>query len=205
MGGLNYVYAVLRPSGEPCYIGKGSGPRWKRHRARARVNAHYAAILAQAGGVLPVVMIATGLTEHEAFALERDLTLLVRIESAGGPLVNCGHGGRGGPRGIVRSPEFRAIRSKRAAEAWLDEGFRTRQLSAERHRAGNRQPRTAAFKGAVSEKLKGNVHTLGYRHSDEARAKMSADRKGKPKSPDHRAKLQAHLARMAADRREARA
>ena len=42
-------------------------------------------------------------------------------------------------------------------------------------------------KNSVS--LLGNKNTLGYRHTPKSRAKMSENRKGKPKSPEWRAKI----------------
>lgn len=126
MDRLNYVYMVFRPDGRPCYVGKGTGDRWKRHRARAASNHHYANILDQAGGILPVSVMANGLSEAEAFALERLLTESIGIESEGGPLVNCGHGGRGGPVGVQHSEEFRQQRRLKAIEAWQDETYRAK-------------------------------------------------------------------------------
>ena len=192
MGGSlknHYIYIVFRPNGEPLYVGKGTGARWKRHAARARSNPHYAAILNQAGGELSVACFAHGLGEAEAFALERLLTEMIGIEADGGPLVNCGHGGRGGPAGVKRSDEWRATRRLRAIEAWRDETYRAKVLRADRERSGNKQPRTTEFKTAMSERLRGNTHTLGLRHTSEARAKMSLAGKGRPKSDEHRAKI----------------
>lgn len=171
---INYVYLVFRPNGVPLYVGKGSGDRWKRHAARAKSNSHYANVLKQAGSKLPIAIIAYGLTESEAFSLEKLFTSIIGIEANGGPLVNCGHGGRGGPTGIKRSKEWRAVRRLRAIELWRDETYRARMLRADRKRSGNWHPRTEAFKAVVSEKLKGNTHSLGRHQSVETRAKMKA-------------------------------
>jgi hypothetical protein len=122
--------------------------------------------------MLPVAIIASGLTEAEAFALEGLLTEAIGIESEGGPLVNCGHGGRGGPLGVRHSEAWREVRRLRAIEAWRDESYRAKILRADRGRSGNKQSRSIEFKAAVSTKLKGNQHTLGFRHSDESREKM---------------------------------
>lgn len=202
MAGLNYVYVVTRPDGRLLYIGKGSGNRWKRHDARAKANPHYRAVLDLAGGNLPVAIIAHGLSEAEAFALEEMLTRLIGVESDGGPLVNCGHGGRGGPSGVKRSDAWRAHRRLKAIEVWRDETYRAKVLRADRGRSGNKGPRSDQFKSDMSERLKGNTHTLGYRHTDEARKKMSDARKGRPKSPEHRAKI-GEAGRLAWARRKA--
>jgi len=185
MDRLNYVYIVFRPDGSLLYVGKGTGERWKRHKSRASSNAHYANVLKQAGGTLPVSIIASGLSEPESFALEGILTESIGIESEGGPLVNCGHGGRGGPVGVKRSSEWRAHRRLKAIELWCDESYRAKMLRADRGRSGGRAPRNPAFKAAMSARLQGNTHTLGYKHTDETRAKMSRARKGVPKKPEH--------------------
>ena len=169
-----YIYMVERPNGRPLYIGKGSSNRWKLHRARARTNAHYAAILKEAGGVLSVQIIAKDLTEAVAYELEGQLTRFIGLEAEGGPLVNCGHGGEGGPSGVVRSAAFRKRRSQRAKEAWRDPQYRTLQLSPNRNRKGNNHPRTEAFKQAVAAKMRGKTHSKGHRHGKQAKAKLGA-------------------------------
>lgn len=185
----NYIYMVHRHDGTPLYIGKGTGERYKRHDSRAKANPHYAAVLAQAGGSLPVTIVADDLSEKEAYNLERLFTKEIGIESEGGPLINCGHGGRGGPVGVKHSEKWKAARSRIAAELWQDEQYRAKMLRPDRPRGGNASARSAEFKAAVSAKLKGNSHTLGFHHSDEAKAKMSAKRKGVPKSAETRTKM----------------
>lgn len=191
MGDLNYIYMVHRPDGTPLYVGKGSGGRTGRHAARAASNPHYAAVLKQAGGKLPVSVIAKNLTEAEAFALEELLTRTIGIESEGGPLVNCGHGGRGGPVGVKRSEKWKANRRLKAIEAWRDETYRAKMLRADRGRSGNTQRRSESFKSKMTQRLQGNTHTLGFRHTEASKAEMSARRKGVPKSPEHRANMSA--------------
>src|ERR1700685_1126384 len=172
MGRLAYVYIVFRPNGVPLYVGKGSGERLGRHAARAQSNPHYGAVLKQAGGKLPVAVVARGLTDREAYALEKLLTWAIGIESEGGPLVNGGHGGQGGPSGVKRSKEFRANRRVKAIEAWQDETFRAKMLRPDRLRYRNTSPRSEAFKAAVSKTMMGNTHTLGFNHSEESKALM---------------------------------
>ena len=190
MGRLaNYVYMVFRPDGRPLYVGKGSGARWRRHDSRCRANPHYRAVFDQSGGNLPVIIIASGLSEAKAFALETVLTESIGLESEGGPLVNCGHGGRGGPVGIKHSEEWCAVRRLRAIELWKDADYRAVMLRPDRARGGNGEPRTEEFKAAVSKKLRGNKHTLGFRHSAESRELMSRQRRGLSKSPETKAKM----------------
>lgn len=184
-----YVYAVFRPDGRICYIGKGTGQRWKRHDARAKRNPHYAAILENAGGNLPVVIISSGLSDKKAYEIEALLTRIIGLEKDGGPLVNCGHGGVGGPSGVVHSAEWRRIRSLRAAEAWQKPEVRSKLLRAGRKRSGNPNPKTQEFKTAMSIRLKGNTHTLGHKASEETRAKMSAALTGKKRSTEQRSRM----------------
>lgn len=173
----------------PLYVGKGSGERWKRHKARAASNAHYKAVIDQNDGRLPVVIVAGGLSEQKAFALEAVLTESIGIESEGGPLVNCGHGGRGGPAGVKRSPEWCAHRRLKALELWQNADYRAVMLRTDRGRGGNKKPRSPKFRADMSERLIGNTYTLGYVHTTEAREKISAVHKGKPKSQEHRNKI----------------
>lgn len=199
-----YIYIVFRPDGRPCYVGKGTGQRWKRHDCRAKSNPHYKAILDLAGESLPVVIISSGLTDKRAYELEGLLTQAIGLEKDGGPLVNCGHGGQGGPSGVVRSDEWKKTRSLRAKEVWERKEYREKTLRSDRNRSGNKQTRSDEFKKAMSARLIGNTHTLGFKHSDEARAKISASRKGVPKSPEHRAAM-AEAAKRGWIKRKARA
>ncbi len=101
-----YVYAIFRPNGVPCYIGKGHGDR-AAHHEKTTHNRRLARIFARAGGSLPVVVIRDGLTECEAFAAEIALiTALGRANLKTGPLVNLTDGGDG-QTGWVPSAETR--------------------------------------------------------------------------------------------------
>ena len=191
-----YVYVVFRPDGRPLYVGKGTGSRWKRHDRKVKHNPHYGNVLALAGGDLPVVVVRENLTNDDAYQLEEALTRAIGIESDGGPLINIGYGGRGGPTGIKRSNEFKRTRSRRAIEAWQDPEVREKMLRPDRARSGNTQPRSPEFKSAMSERLRGNQHTLGLRHTDEAREKMSKAQAGRPKSPEHRQNIARALTGM---------
>lgn len=92
-----YVYALFRPEGSVCYIGKGKGSRWRDSGKYVRNNnPHLAGIIKEAGGALPSAIIYRDLTEDQAFKKEIEL-----ISSIGrgeyGPLVNLTDGGDGGP------------------------------------------------------------------------------------------------------------
>ena len=104
-----YVYIMLRPSGRPCYVGKGKG---KRYREMYRYhNPHLRRIIKDAGGSIRSVKIRENLTESEALAFERLTIALLGRERYGGVLVNDTDGGDG-MTGWVPSPETRANISK---------------------------------------------------------------------------------------------
>lgn len=93
-----YVYALAFPDGQIFYVGKGTGRRISDHgttRGRlAKVNAIIAQI-ADAGGVVIRTITHAGLSEAEAFDIERQE--IARIGRAPlGPLVNQNDGGWGG-------------------------------------------------------------------------------------------------------------
>ena len=189
MGHVNYIYIVFKPDGIPAYVGKGSGARYKRHDSRAKNNRHYENIYKKYGQRLQVLVVARRLSESAAYAIERFLTNRIGIECEGGPLVNCGHGGYGGPSGIRRGDDWCKVRSQRAQQLWQNPEYRRKMLCPDRARSGNKTERTQTFKDQMSQRLMGNTHTLGMRHTDDAKAKMSAAQKGKKKSASHRAKI----------------
>jgi hypothetical protein len=130
---LFYVYEHWRPDRDLCfYVGKGKGPRSRNFRDR---NSRYKQVLDELsaqGMCVEVRMVASGLTESQAFRLERDRIKFWR--GRGIDLANRTDGG---------------------------EGF------------------------------SGFVRPLGIKLSEEARAKLSAARKGMVFTPEHRAKLSA--------------
>ena len=72
-----YVYIYFHPkSGEPIYVGKGTGNRWLFHRYRSN-NVRLSRSMAKYGpNNHPVVKIREGLTELQAFNLE---ILLIKV------------------------------------------------------------------------------------------------------------------------------
>lgn len=105
-----YVYKLLRPwNSIPCYIGKGRGPRSTYHNTvrSGHRNKHLASIYRKAGDVdLPVEIVASGLSENEAFALEIKLIAEIgRADQGKGPLANWTDGGEG-TSGSKRSAAF---------------------------------------------------------------------------------------------------
>lgn len=180
-----YVYLIFRPNGIPCYVGKGHGGRWKCHNRR-RGNLHLFNIYKAAGGNLPVVILHSGLSNSTALEYEIALIKAIGREENGGPLVNMTDGGEG-TKGAKMTPEWRANRRQRAIEVWRRPEYLVTQS---RKKIGNSnskgQVHSSSWKLANAERMKGNTNTLGFCHSEESRAKMSAKRKGVPKSAAHR-------------------
>jgi len=167
----SYVYIIFRSDGRPCYVGKGRGERWRRHD-RHKQNPHLGAIFAKADGKLPVVKIKECLTNEEAVALEILLIDTIGREHNGGPLVNLTDGGEG-TVGAVMSGEWRANRSKKAKELWQDPAHRQAMSELRRgnqHKKG--KPNSKLWHKLTSERMRGNTHTLGMRHSEESKNKL---------------------------------
>ena len=89
------AYIVFRPTGVPCYVGKGKGKRWLHSVIRSN-NSHLYRISKKYNFNLPVVVIRDGLTEAQAFDLEVKLIAAIgRMDNGEGPLVNRTDGGEG--------------------------------------------------------------------------------------------------------------
>ncbi|RWX22164.1 hypothetical protein EHH54_39415, partial [Rhizobium leguminosarum] len=89
-----YVYAWLRPSGEPFYIGKGRGKRAERMK-RGVVFKNIVAKLRREGHEPIVVRMHEGLSESESLQLEREEIAKYGRREFGGLLVNLTTGGEG--------------------------------------------------------------------------------------------------------------
>jgi hypothetical protein len=188
-----YVYIVFRPDGSSLYVGKGSGDRWRRHDRKNRQNPHYAAVLKQAGGDLPVVIIRSGLTDDEALEIEAAFIAAIGREPHG-PLVNLVDGG-GGTTGWKAPPEWRA---RRAAASRLlhtnpehKERLRQRMLG-NTYLRGKKRPQSA-IEAARLKAIGRPAPNKGKKHTPESLAKMSAASKGIKKSPQHCAAISAGL------------
>lgn len=157
-----YVYVLFRPwNGHPFYIGKGKGRRWLDHeRDTRRPNKHVAAIIAKArarGSDIPKVKIREGLTEAEAFAIERAFISAIG-RAPNGPLANATDGGDGSAGHRVRAG-IAARSGERMKAQWRDPVWRAKTIA---HAQSRRYP--------------------GRKLSDEHRKKISRGNKGKPGS-----------------------
>ncbi len=163
--GKFYVYLIFRPNWIPCYIGKGHGRRWLMH-FRKCYNPHLAAIIAKAGGWLPIIKLDENLTGRKAEKLEKRYIKIIGREMRGGPLVNQTDGGDGV---VGRSPE---------SCAKISVANKGRKIS-EAHRAALVAYSTGRIYSAETREKLAAIQR-GRRHSPEAKAKMSAAKKGRP-------------------------
>lgn len=176
-----YVYEHWRPDKDVCfYVGKGKGRR--AYEFRRSYNKYYEGIankINRLGLIIDVRIIASSLTEEEAFKLEVERIAFWR--ASGIKLTNGTNGGEG-TSGHYRSPEAveRSVASRRGI------------------------PRSDDVKKKISAKNKGRVFgppseetkekkrqkMIGYKFgppSDETRRKMSnarKDRKTGPRLPE---------------------
>lgn len=174
-----YVYAHYRLDNfTPFYIGKGKGDR----AYELKRNKHHDSITEKYGSI--VAIIKDGLTEEEAFELERDMIEdLVFNEGYGidiqgynkynhkkdNYLTNQSWGGEGSS-GYKFSKESKQKMSKRLKKVWENKEYR--QKMSEKRRGRNN--------GMYGKIRRGeNSPFYGKHHSEEAKQKMREKKKGR--------------------------
>lgn len=174
-----YVYEHWRPDrDEPFYVGKGKGGR---ANMMARRNLHHKAIqkkLHFLGMAVEVKIVASGLTESEAFLLEVERIRMWR--NAGIDLANKSDGGEGSAGHIgLRGP------------AHPNYG-KPSPMRGKRMKNEHREKLSAA--------MKGKKNRLGAKLSNETKGKIAASRigrsswaKGRAKSAEVRQKISQSL------------
>jgi hypothetical protein len=161
-----YVYAYLRSEdsehgkkGSPYYIGKGSGNRIKRNQGRA---------VSPPKDKSMVVYVQEGLTEQQAFNLERYcIALYGRIDSGTGCLRNRTDGGEGTSGTVVSIDTRRKLSKKRQKDKNPNFGKATpedvRKKMSEAKRGENHpnwgKVRPAETCRKISKALTGRVHS----------------------------------------------
>jgi hypothetical protein len=186
-----YVYEHWRLDRDECfYVGKGMKNRAYKMRDR---NAHHQAIMAKLsreGSGMEVRMVATGLTEDEAFSFEIERIAFWR--GLGFDLANQTHGGDG-VSGLKMSNKAKAKMSAAKIGKKQDPDAVARRIAP---LFGRKQPRHAVEicaekrRGkALSEEHKAKLSAahMGKTVSDAARASLSAANKGKPWGEKRRA------------------
>lgn len=142
---IYYVYSYLRDDGTPYYIGKGSGNR-AYTKGKGEVG--------KPTDTSRIVLLAEGLTEEEAFNVEKRLIKLYgRIDNNTGILRNKTDGGDNPPKFISHSEQGKQNIS-----------------------AGRRGMK-------FTEEHRKNLSAARRNISDETRAKMKAAKLGKSRTP----------------------
>lgn len=189
-----YVYLLYRDAlrTHPFYVGKGHGDRINYHarllEKGKRVNHHKNNTIRQClreHGFVPKDIFASGLTESDAFRLERDLISWWGRRDVGyGCLTNMTDGGEG-TSGCVYTAEQRARNgTARRGKPGVPRSTETRE-----------KIRTSLLGKPKSESHRENLRlaNLGKAQSLEARAKNSASNKGRVPSAETRRKLSVAL------------
>lgn len=213
-----YVYEHWRLDRDECfYVGKGKG---RRAYSMGWRNPHHKAIQAKVvreGFAIEVRMVATGMAEDDAFALERERILFWR--EAGVDLSNITDGGGGifNPSDIAR----KSISDANKNRVW---SLLSRQKISIASRGKKRSPETiekvaASLRGkkhSIERREKNSISQRGYKQSPEHIQKATASRiglersaetqkkisvaaKGRPMSEEHRANLAAALLKINQD------
>jgi len=192
----SYVYMLVDPrNNQPFYVGKGKGSRCRFHldeakyytnRKSKKLNKIRKLFLL---GLEPtIIKVDENVTDAEAIDLE--VLLIAEMRDIGIPLTNMTDGGDGA-QGYRHTEEHKRFASERQKNRAFTEEHkqRMRKPKSEEGRAAIAAARlTTTYrpseetKRKTSEALIGRPSPMkGQTHSDEARAKMSAAGKNKPK------------------------
>lgn len=150
-----YVYEHWRLDRDECfYVGKGKD---KRAFNMSNRNTHHRAImgkLSREGSGMEVRMVATGLTEDEAFALEVERIAFWR--KAGADLANHSNGGEGktGPHSEDHKLKIRISNTGKKITQHQKDAI---SASNRRRKGSKMPPRSASHLNALSKSLKGRL------------------------------------------------
>lgn len=173
MGDDFYIYCYFRPTGEPCYIGKGRGRRWKHHLKQS-TNPRLRNIIAKAGGDVPHVKLHVGLLNDQAN--EYEIALIKAIgRGKNGPLVNMTDGGEGvlGPRGPMSQEHKLKIGAAQRGKTRPPISDETRAKLRASRLGKKRGPMSTEQKHKLSLSHMGMTNHKGFKVSAQSRAKMS--------------------------------
>lgn len=165
-----YVYALFKLDGEPCYIGKGCGGRVFQHTKLAakgrHANPYLSRLIKKSGRELPAAIIRDGLSEDEAFIIERALILAIGRINNGGPLTNLTDGGEG-VSGFRHTVETKIIVGEKSRQVWSDPNMKDRIIDAQN--AGRSTPEYRAKRSEISR-------SIAARSSPEERSAAAKER-----------------------------
>ena len=203
-----YVYEHWRTDKGQCfYVGKGFGKRANDMRNRNRWHKFVQTYLSGNGFGLEVKIIATGLTERQAFDMETQRIAFWKND--GCDLVNLTVGGDGPSgrkhtddwkkamsarmTGRVMSPESRAKISAAAMGNQKGKGKKKPPEVIAKVAAANRgKKRSPETKALLSEIRKANPTFRGKHHTAEAIEKIRVGNVGHVRSDETRARMSAH-------------
>lgn len=169
-----YVYAWLRPCGEPFYIGKGRGRRDVVHKYNNPLFVRILDKIRKSGKEPSVVRLRENLTEAEAHEMERaEIAKYGRRNNGTGVLANLTNGGEG-TSGRILSDETKAKIGAIHAGKTLGHEHRAILLS-------------VAKNPSAETRAKMSASQVGRRHSAETKSKMSAS--NAMRRPEERAKV----------------
>lgn len=174
--GLYYVYEHWRLDKDECfYVGKGRGNRAYKMRDRNRFHTAIVKKLHREGFAVEVKIVAFGISEQNAFNLEKERIAFWR--SNGVDLANATNGGDG-VSGLKMSLEAREkMRLAKLGKKQSPEVIAKRIAPL----IGRKQPRYAVEMAAAKRR--------GKKLSEEHKAKLSKAHTGKSNSEDVRMKL----------------
>jgi len=192
-----YVYILLRPwNGVPCYIGKGTRGRCFVHQkmGEKHPNLRLRRIIAKASEPLPVVKVAEGLTEDQAFILEKALIKQYGRKT----LANSTDGGEGftGGRHTAES-KARIGKAHSILKLGHEVSEETRKKIGDANRGrvrSDEQKEKISQSIKESEKAKAHIKQLaddmrGKHLSDEHKEKLRQANLGSRRSPEARAAM----------------
>jgi len=192
----SYVYTLVDPRNNlPFYVGKGSAERCNAHVVEAKYYVKRKSLklnkirkLMSLGMEPIVVKVEENVSDKQALDLE--CLLIAEMRDLGFKLTNMTDGGDGA-QGYKHTEEYKQrMREKFTGRVFTEEHRqKMRKPKSEQGRENIAKARadlnyrpSEETKRKISEALKGRPSSMkGRAHTDEAQAKMSAQRKGIPK------------------------
>ena len=163
-----YVYEHWRLDRDECfYVGKGKGGRAYSMKNRNKHHQAVCAKLGRIGSAFEVKMVSVGLTEKDAFALERERIAFWR--EANVDLTNLTDGGDG-VSGFVHSEETKKLWSSQRKGRPVSEEGKTKRSNTLKGRPKTKEHAMAAGKA-------GGVARKGMKQSPEWASKRAETRK----------------------------
>lgn len=194
-----YVYIHCRPDGEPFYVGKGSsgsGHSRRSHDFKFGRNRYYKRVLAKHGAENIQVLLFPMSSEEVAF--EHEIFWIHLLRQVGCTLTNITDGGEG-LTGVVTSEETLAKRSAAMKGRTLTPEHKDKirqSLLGKKHsveRCANisagkigvkPKPFSDEHKANLAKSKLGNQYTKGRKHTDAAKEKIGAAKRGIQRSEE---------------------